>query len=333
MVRAVLKYSSLATESLSITGMNLGEKIIENLHACGIYLADGYFHERVGQYITAIPGDKISLTEQQISEVLESSVEHTGFLRNHFNINFNENVDRYKKSTANLHTELSVDISAVGAMLAEILIGKRHTKVDIKSDDFLLIYVGLFENNSLERGQVICFEIEFSLLINIAELEIGIHIFDEDRRWAFGTNTTLLEKKLINVSRGTHRVQYHLVVDLPEGAYTAGFAFAEPGVAGVRELAWFDKLVDFSVTVPRPQACVGYSSMPVAVSYWQVSESVKGLIEDFSGRVTVLADVAGVMVDHPFNLPCRLHNASSQLWAGSASNPLHLSYHWHYTNV
>lgn len=332
-VRLVLQHRSLANESLSTSGIKLGEKIIENLHASGVYLDDVYFYEHIGKQILNISGDKITLTEQQITEVLESSAEHTDFLRNHFNINFNENLDRYKKSTTDLHTDLAVDISAVGSavgsMLAKIFKGKWHAKPDINSDDFLLVNVTLFESHRVERGQVICFELEFSLLINIAELEIGIHIFDEYGRWAFGTNTTLLEKKLINVKRGTHRVQYHLVVDLTEGAYTAGFAFAESGVAGVRELAWFDRLVNFSVTVPRPQACVGYSSMPVAVSYWQVSESVKGLIEDFSGRVTVLAAVADVMVDHTFNLPCLLHNASSQLWAGSAANPLNLSYHWH----
>lgn len=194
---------------------------------------------------------------------------------------------------------------------------------------FRLLSASLLGSEKVERGQVLEFRLEFSLVQPLEVLEVGIHIIDEDRRWAFGTNTTLLEKKLINVKRGTHRVQYHLVVDLPEGAYTAGFAFAEPGVNGVRELAWFDRLVNFSVTVPRPQACVGYSSMPVAVSYWQVSESVKGLIEDFSGRVTVRAEVADVLVDHPFNLPCLLHNASPQLWAGSAANPLNLSYHWH----
>jgi phosphomannomutase len=197
---------------------------------------------------------------------------------------------------------------------------------------FRLMSASLMGSEKVERGQVLEFSLEFSLVQPVELLEVGIHIFDEDRRRAFGTNTTLLEKKLINVKRGTHRVQYHLVVDLPEGAYTAGFAFAEPGVNGVRELAWFDRLVNFSVTVPRPQACVGYSSMPVAVSYWQVSESVKGLIEDFSGRVTVPAGVADVMVDHTFNLPCLLHSASPQLWAGSAANPLHLSYHWHDAN-
>ena len=46
-VRLVLQHRSLANESLSVSGMKLGEKIIENLHASGVYLADGYFHDHI----------------------------------------------------------------------------------------------------------------------------------------------------------------------------------------------------------------------------------------------------------------------------------------------
>jgi len=95
------------------------------------------------------------------------------------------------------------------------------------SPEFGLLSAVLDGDAKLVRGQVVSFTLEFSVDAEVDELEIGIHIFDEDRQWAFGTNTTLLEKKLLNFKRGTHRLQYFLVLDLPEGAYTAGFAFAE----------------------------------------------------------------------------------------------------------
>jgi hypothetical protein len=113
--------------------------------------------------------------------------------------------------------------------------------------------------------------VDFSLTAPIPELEIGIHIIDEDGRCAFGTNTTLLNQPLTQVRPGTHRVQYSIVADLPEGKYTVGFALAD--LARRRELAWYDKLAEFSVTAPRPQASVGYASLPVTAAYRQIDDA------------------------------------------------------------
>lgn len=196
------------------------------------------------------------------------------------------------------------------------------------SPEFSLLTARLDGDAKVVRGQVLAFTLEFSVAAAVDELEIGIHIFDEDRQWAFGTNTTLLEKKLLNVQRGTHRLQYFLVLDLPEGAYTAGFAFAERHAHGNRELGWFDRLADFSVTVLRPQACVGYTSMPVEVSCWQTSDAVLGLVEDAAGTIRVNAVLGDLAPGEALTLPVLLENASAQIWAGSRLNPIQLSYHW-----
>jgi len=198
--------------------------------------------------------------------------------------------------------------------------------------DFRLLHATLLAKPRAERGSVLKFNLEFSLARYVDELEIGIHILDEDRRLAFGTNSTLLENRIFKVGRGNHRVQFALIVDLPEGAYTAGFVFAEPTLAGIRELAWFNKLVDFSVTVPRKQSFVGYCSIPVVVNYWHVSDSFEGYIKDGSGNVNVPLPLPDVFVNEVFSLPLQLQNTSTNTWAFMAINPLFLSYHWYEIN-
>jgi hypothetical protein len=193
---------------------------------------------------------------------------------------------------------------------------------------FSLLSVHMSDEGNIVPWQVLPFTLDFCLKTSVAELEIGIRIFDEDHRTAFGTNTTLLNKRLLNLKQGTHRVQYYLVVDLPEGAYTAGFSFAAPLPAGIRELAWFDNLVSFNVSIQRRQADVGYASMPVEVSYRQISDVVLGELKDCAGTVTVEAVLGSLACGEVVSLPVVLQNTSTQVWAGSYLNPLVLAYHW-----
>ena len=194
--------------------------------------------------------------------------------------------------------------------------------------DFTLVSAGLEGKDAVSRGQSLLFAVEFSLAEPIPELEIGIHIFDEDGRWAFGTNTTLLKQPLLRIRAGTHRVQYCVIAELPEGKYTAGFAFAERRPEGHRQLAWYDKLAEFSVVVPRPQACVGYASLPVVGSYRQIGEEVVFLIADATGSLQVDSPFDHVEVGDEFFLPVRIENSSGQTWVSTQRNPLQVSYHW-----
>lgn len=196
------------------------------------------------------------------------------------------------------------------------------------ASDFALISAVLECAPCVSPGQILPFTLVFSLTNTVPELEVGIHVFDNDRRWAFGTNTTLLEKRFFRIERGTHRIQYFLVTDLPEGQYTAGFAFAERSAEGNRELAWYDKLVEFRVVVPRPQVCVGYTSAAVEVSHVQIGDDVKGLIVDAAGTIVVCDLLGDLAAGEEFNLPIRLENTSAQRWSGTNLNPICLSYHW-----
>jgi Wzt C-terminal domain len=194
------------------------------------------------------------------------------------------------------------------------------------ASDFLLLSVTPEDNGTFSRGQIVCFGLEFCLARDIPDLEIGIHILDEDGRQMFGTNTTLLGRPLLQIGRGTHRMRYCLVTDLPEGQYRAGFAFAERGAES--NLARYDKLLTFQVVVPRLTPSAGCVSLPVEFDYQQTSETVVRLIENSAGTLVNETPLGDVMVEESFDVLVRVENASPQTWVSTWVNPIRLSYHW-----
>lgn len=195
--------------------------------------------------------------------------------------------------------------------------------------EFALLDVVLEGAPNRAAGSLLSFCVEFSLARAMPELEIGIHIFDEDGCWAFGTNTTMLGQPLTDVSAGTHRLRYAVVAELPDGEYTAGFAFAERGAGGqTREVAWYDKLVGFRIALVRVTPSVGYVSLPVAVDCHWVSERVVQAVADGHGRIVFHAALGELEVGETVSLPLTLFNESSQDWSGLWGSPVNLTYRW-----
>jgi hypothetical protein len=118
-------------------------------------------------------------------------------------------------------------------------------------------------------GQTLIFNIDFIINEHLDELEIGIHILDEDLNIAFGTNTTLLKNIIKNISAGKHCIQFELSANLPYGNFTAGFAFNSIKNDEANELAWFDKLVNFQVKPLQQTSSIGYVSLPVEANYFK----------------------------------------------------------------
>lgn len=199
---------------------------------------------------------------------------------------------------------------------------------EFTSTEFSLLSAKIVGSTKVELDQVIVFELTFSLTTPVAQLEMGIHIIDEDGGRAFGTNTTLLKKGPMEAKAGTHCLQYHLVVNLPEGVYTAGFAFLARNAKENHELAWYDKLIDFSVTKHRRQTHVGYSSMPVVVTCTQIGSDVPQLVDDASGKIYVEGVLGSVAPNEVISLQVVLENTSTQTWGSLHMQSLALSYHW-----
>lgn len=193
---------------------------------------------------------------------------------------------------------------------------------------FALISAKLEGERNCKSGSTLSFLVEFSLSADVPELEIGIHIFDSARRWAFGTNTTMLERKVISVTPGTYQVRYACVADLPDGDYTAGFAFAEKLAAGVRELAWYDELVHFHVNRERIIPSIGYAELSTAMDCYRVSDRPARPVTDAKGTLQAPAAPHDLTAGATYQLAVILSNKSSQDWVSLHANPINLSYRW-----
>jgi hypothetical protein len=194
---------------------------------------------------------------------------------------------------------------------------------------FALLSVELEGGNGHLSGDMVPFALRFSLAAAVEELEIGIHVFDQDGRWAFGTNTTLLEQRLRNMRPGTYLVHYALVAELPEGEYTAGFAFAACDANGRKqELAWYDALLDFHIELQRLKPSVGYASLPVAVDCRPAGDQVVVLVSDASGTLACTGALGDVASGETISLPVTLSNTSSQDWISQYVHPINISYRW-----
>jgi len=195
--------------------------------------------------------------------------------------------------------------------------------------DFALLSAELEGAGTYLAGSTVLFALRFSLAVKVQELEIGIHIFDQDRRWVFGTNTTMLQERLCDVGPGSYRMRYALAAELPAGDYTAGFAFASREANGsARELAWFDVLLSFQITVRRITPSVGYLSLPVALDCAPIGNEVVALVSDAAGTLLSAAELGDLMPGEVISLPAYLANMSMRDWVSQHVHRINLSYRW-----
>jgi hypothetical protein len=195
--------------------------------------------------------------------------------------------------------------------------------------DLIMDQVTLREGSDIVHGQLMTFDVDFFLARQVAELEMGIHIFDGDKRWAFGINSTLLKQSHQYLSRGSYRVSHHLLADLPEGKYTAGFAFAERLSDENRELAWYDKLCEFQVYHQADRSSVGYACLPAEMTLAPTALAAENLvIKQVQGSITPCVAVMAMPADEKVTLDVVVANQGNQVWKGDVFRPVRLSYHW-----
>ena len=149
---------------------------------------------------------------------------------------------------------------------------KRDRKYSVPEISILSVSAEIME--ACVAGQKLRVLTKFSLARAISELEIGIGIIDDYGRWTFGTNTTLLNRRLLKINKGTYCMEYLLNANLPEGPYTITIAFAERVAAGSQELCWQDNVTTFNVSIQRVSPSIGYSNIPVEYDFYQLSEEV-----------------------------------------------------------
>ena len=148
---------------------------------------------------------------------------------------------------------------------------KRPVKTTV-SDDLRILAAAVQTDPNVRKGDYLRFELEIEVLRPIQRLEIGIHIFDADGQWAFGTNSTLLGAEHSCDRPGKFKATYNLIADLPIGAFTAGFAFADRTENGTRTLVWHDVLASFHVAPHTNKPFAGYADLPTQIGFTRIGD-------------------------------------------------------------
>lgn len=197
------------------------------------------------------------LAADQISDTLRESI----VALNQLDIRLYDEVIAWKASVA--QSKPRKDLSRTA------LRWKKYEPVTdrvVFTPDMAIVAVAIREGSEIRGGQLMTFDVDFVLKRDLLNIEMGVHLFDIHRQWAFGTNSTLLGRTYQSLPAGGYRVSHHLVADLPAGKYTAGFAFAERLADGQRELAWHDVMCEFEVYHQPGRMFAGYSYLPAQIS-------------------------------------------------------------------
>ena len=328
LVEKIQANAVVANESLSWPALRFGE-ILKNAFAVkDLVFSEGEFYDKFGQYLVAIPGNKIQLTTVQIDALLIASKPHSDYLKQHFEIVFNEDVQKSLHPQNDESAGQEELMQAFGRIFANTVGHYRQSRSEFSEIEFLLLRVESESSKNVQNGQSITFVLDFSLAINVAELEIRVNVLDKDGRWILGADITLLDRPLLRVARGCHKIRYHMVADLPEGQYNAGFTFAERRAGGNRELARYDKLVTFAVAAPSEGSGVDHVNPPASFDHQQTSDIVISLIEDAKGTISCDGVLGSVGAGESFWLPVKLKNTSTQAWVSTWHHPINFSYHW-----
>jgi hypothetical protein len=322
----ILSNAVVANESLSQTGLRFGELLKSTLVEKSLNFSEGEFYDKFGQHLSSIPGNKILLTPDQAEELLALTEPHSTYLKQQYDIVFNEDV---KKITYSSKSEAAIQdnlMHALGKILAYTVGYYRQQKTESFEAEFLLLGVGPDSPTIVERGQSVSFFLEFSLDINVSELEIRTHITNKNSRWMADTNVTLLDRPLTAVARGCHKIQYQLVADFPVGQYSLGVTFSEYRTGGLRTLAQYDKLVAFEITAQTADA--PKSQPATRFEHQQISDKSINLIDNTNGSICFSEALGDISVGELFKLPVQLKNDSAQTWASIWNHPVNFSYRW-----
>ena len=247
--------------ALSAEAILFGDKMLEILSG---RTSNTAFGELFGCILSRIKGGKVVLNSQQISELVHASQGHLDYLAKNFGIIFKP----YPEESISQKSLIASDtLESLANVIIELVMPDIKPQREFNSPLLSIHSAKMRHGCSVTNGQLLIFDVDFYVDREIVELEAGIHIFDGQGRWAFGSNSTLQQKAFMNIPRGTHRISHYLIADLPAGRYTAGFAFAEIlPEGGQTELAWYDRLCEFQVYFAEQSASVGYAQLSSEIS-------------------------------------------------------------------
>jgi hypothetical protein len=315
-----------SNESLSQWGLEIGIALAGELHARNVRMSALEFNGRFGQALGRLPGERIRLSLDQAQRILALAQPHSDFVRQRFGVDLGEPLDFGVQADGERLREAERTAVFIGNFLANVFAPSQH--VDFCSAEISLIRAQVDAGSVCKAGSRVRFLMDFSIAEHLEELEIGIHLRDEFGRLAFGTNSTLLANRFSQVSPGSYRMHFDMALDLPAGRYTAGFALAESSDAGLRKLAWWERLIEFVVLSPTHLQTPGYVFLPTDVALAKMSNTLHGLTEDAEGDACILEFPEEVRAGEELRAMVEVRNRSRQDWVNTLAHPILISHHW-----
>lgn len=199
------------------------------------------------------------------------------------------------------------------------------------SNEVRLEEISVKSNTTLYSGEIAVFSLQFALDRHINDLEVVARIIDEYGNLAFESRNNDLSETLIQVAPGVYTITHSIVVDLPKGVYSVGCSLVEKMPDGLsNELLRHNALFNMNIVMPERRMGNGYADLPYTQALTQSALFEKNLIEDASGRMTLLSalDVAALSVGQRIKVCVSVRNQTDIPWIGDPFRPINLSYHW-----
>lgn len=322
------KVASSATSenpALSAEALLIGERII-SLFGNNVPV-QGIFYSLFSTMLSEIKGEEIQLNPTQVKEIERVTNSDSDYLVKKFGISFAPELNKIEDMPPLIATKT---MDSLAKLLLELKLPNFTKEKILSSPDLELISAVLREDIEITHGQLMTFDVDFILNRKVNELETGVHIFDDQKRWAFGINSTLLGQPHKPLTSGSYCVSYHLIADLPAGKYTAGFAFAEKlADGGQNELAWRDVMCEFEVHHNVSKTFAGYAYLPAEISLSSTRLALPEMVvSQANGRLQLATTVSSMVAGERVNIKVTVINDSEQTWVGDSLRPVKLCYHW-----
>jgi hypothetical protein len=170
---------------------------------------------------------------------------------------------------------------------------------------------------------------ELSIFCPMHSLNIGIQIFDSEQRTAFGVNTKLLDKNILNIDSGTYLIKFLCSNELSEGDYTVTLGIHDENVEPPVNILWLGEVINFRQNIPRKQNAIGFSELHTEFSCQNLTDiAINPLVIEGSGSIEDLAIPLTLAANKHYKFKCLVQNNTENYWRNYINLPVSISYQW-----
>jgi hypothetical protein len=200
---------------------------------------------------------------------------------------------------------------------------------DRTTNDLILGRAEVLDDSRVLHGQTITFRLNLLLPQPIKEFEAGIHIFDNEQRIAFATNSIVLQKTFMNLKAGAHRVDFLLIANLPRGHYYAGFVFSRKDQGSCTELAYYKNLCEFDVIFPIDHQFEGHTWLPTDIQLSAEDLAFDNhMVTSPIGHLSLCSPLSTLLPASSNSMEVEIYNDGPTSWRGDVFRPISLAYLW-----